>query len=88
MATAVATQSKMVQQTFAWDVEVEGGRVATPKSHVNVTTVSQSTSQRRGRCEHIGGVMSNVLGKYGISLDDLLGEIEAQRAARLQATTG
>lgn len=50
---------------------------------VTVPTVSVSSSQRRGRCEHIGGVMASVLGKYGLSLDDLqraIEELEAQQA--------
>ncbi|MFN7731152.1 MAG: hypothetical protein ACK5OB_04570 [Pirellula sp.] len=50
---------------------------------VTVPTVSVTSSQRRGRCEHIGGVMASVLGKYGLTLDDLqraIEELEAQQA--------
>lgn len=42
-------------------------------------TVAKKNAPRRGRDEHIGVALVSVLGKYGISVDDLLNEIERQK---------
>jgi hypothetical protein len=87
--TAVATQSapQYVQQSFLFDdVESQQTSVATksrvaPKMRsgrpaVTVPAVSSTTSARRGRCEHVGGILASVLEKYGIGIDQLIAEID------------
>jgi len=46
---------------------------------VTVPTVRSSTSARRGRCEHVGGILASVLEKYGLGIDDLIAEIDSNR---------
>jgi len=49
------------------------------------STIPVSTqSQRRNRCEHVGGAMATVLSKYGLGVDDLLRAIDNLRMARNQ----
>ncbi len=43
---------------------------------LTVPTFSTSTSARRGRCEHVGGILASVLERYGIGLDQLAAEID------------
>lgn len=43
---------------------------------MTVPTVSTSSSARRGRCEHVGGILASVLEKYGIGIDQLIAEID------------
>lgn len=43
---------------------------------VPIPKFSQTSSVRRGRCEHIGGILASVLEKYGIGIDQLIAEIE------------
>jgi hypothetical protein len=88
--------SQYVQTRFDWDAtevrvsaerirsrpaENRSSRVALPSNAVTVPTVQQTSCARRGRCEHVGGVMANVLQKYGIGLDDLLEAIQRKRLA-------
>ena len=53
---------------------------------VTVPTIRETSCARRGRCEHIGGVMASVLSKYGLGIDDLLGAIEDLKRSRSQQT--
>lgn len=55
-------------------------RMAQPQ--VTVPTIRETSCARRGRCEHIGGVMASVLSKYGLGMDDLLGAIEDLKRSR------
>ena len=43
---------------------------------LSIQTFSTSTSARRGRCEHVGGILASVLERYGIGLDQLAAEID------------
>lgn len=52
-------------------------RTAEPKRAMQ--PVSRRPAPRRGREEHVGVALVSVLGKYGISVDDLLNEIERQK---------
>lgn len=55
-------------------------RVIRPTSRkpVTVPSVRQSSSVRRGRCEHVGGILASVLEKYGIGIDELIAEIDGK----------
>jgi hypothetical protein len=86
------TTSQYVQQAFNWDeldskpVAIKGSATdrsvaISPSSERNlrpmtVPTYSTSTSSRRGRCEHVGGILATVLERYGISIDELIAEID------------
>ena len=59
--------AKAQQQTLEFDGRTAGHHRA------------KSPVVRRGRDEHVGVALVSVLGKYGISLDDLLHEIERQK---------
>jgi hypothetical protein len=50
-------------------------------------TSPSKPTQRRNRCEHVGGVMATVLSKYGLGVDDLLHAIDNLRMARGQASS-
>jgi len=54
--------------------------VVRPSSRKPVTVSShrQSSSVRRGRCEHVGGILASVLEKYGIGIDQLIAEIDGK----------
>lgn len=41
-----------------------------------------SDRMRRGECRHVGGALVSVLGKYGLTVDALLDEIERQKALK------
>lgn len=73
---------KYVQQMFDWDTPAPA---ALQESACEVASRSGGPSPtpvqaRRGRCEHVGGVMAVVLGKYGLGIDDLLRAIEERQA--------
>ena len=55
-------------------------RVVRPSTRkpVTVPSVRQSSSVRRGRCEHVGGILASVLEKYGIGIDELIAEIDGK----------
>ena len=55
-------------------------RVVRPSSRkpITVPSVRQSSSVRRGRCEHVGGILASVLEKYGIGIDELIAEIDGK----------
>jgi len=46
---------------------------------VTVPTFRSNSSARRGRCEHVGGMLATVLERYGIGLDQLIAEIDRQK---------
>jgi hypothetical protein len=46
---------------------------------VTVPTFRTNSSVRRGRCEHVGGMLATVLERYGIGLDQLIAEIDRQK---------
>jgi len=92
MATATSpTTSRYVQQAFNWD-ELESAPAVTKSTtdspvsvarvgksrsqQLTVPTYSTSSSARRGRCEHVGGILASVLEKYGIGIDQLIAEID------------
>ena len=92
MATATTPSApQYVQQAFNWDeletspviskpqTEAISTAVGARKSQgrpLTVPTFSKSTSARRGRCEHVGGILASVLERYGIGVDQLIAEIE------------
>ena len=91
MATATSpTTPKFVQQAFNWDgLETAIAKSQTQETKVipqsrpprsgsplTVPTFTTSTSARRGRCEHVGGILASVLERYGIGVDELLAEID------------
>ncbi|XZE44013.1 hypothetical protein SH467x_003598 [Pirellulaceae bacterium SH467] len=45
-----------------------------------VATPVGADRMRRGECRHVGGALVSVLGKYGLTVDALLDEIERQKA--------
>lgn len=55
-------------------------RVVRPSSRkpITVPSIRQSSSVRRGRCEHVGGILASVLEKYGIGIDELIAEIDGK----------
>jgi hypothetical protein len=55
-------------------------RISRPSARKPVTVPShrQSSSVRRGRCEHVGGILASVLEKYGIGIDQLIAEIDGK----------
>ncbi len=81
-----------VQQAFNWeDLESASVVVKVPTAEtpamghsrtqrtsqpLTVPTYSMSTSARRGRCEHVGGILATVLERYGIGIDQLIAEID------------
>ena len=81
-----------VQQAFNWeDLESASVVVKVPTAEtpamghsrpqrtnqpLTVPTYSTSTSARRGRCEHVGGILASVLERYGIGIDQLIAEID------------
>jgi len=95
MSAVIASQPRLVQHTFDWDephtafqtLKPTSGpsKVAAPSARVTVPTVRETSCVRRGRCEHVGGVMANVLSKYGLGVDDLLHAIEELKAKRSAA---
>ena len=46
---------------------------------ITVPTYATSTSARRGRCEHVGGILASVLERYGIGIDQLIAEIDGMK---------
>ena len=55
-------------------------RVVRPSTRkpVTVPSIRQTSSVRRGRCEHVGGILASVLEKYGIGIDELIAEIDGK----------
>ena len=55
-------------------------RVVRPSARkpVTVPSIRQTSSVRRGRCEHVGGILASVLEKYGIGIDELIAEIDGK----------
>jgi hypothetical protein len=91
MSTTIVTESPVYVQTqFIWD-EPTVAQSAVVDSRTRPTEAVTRDSGRRtkiaptrggvrhGKCEHVGSALVSVLGNYGISLDDLLDEIERQR---------
>ncbi len=90
MATATSpTAPKFVQQAFNWDeLDTLVAKTQTPETAaspvrstrnskpITVPTFTKTTSVRRGRCEHVGGILASVLERYGIGIDELLAEID------------
>lgn len=86
------TTSQYVQQAFNWDeldskpvvakIPAADSSIATTARSerdsrpVTVPSYSTSTSTRRGRCEHVGGILASVLERYGIGIDELIAEID------------
>ena len=70
---AVASPSNK-SATTANGAVVRSKRTSRPP--VTVPSISSSTSFRRGRCEHVGGLLATVLERYGIGIDQLLAEID------------
>lgn len=52
---------------------------AKAKPAVTVPTYEQTSSVRRGRCEHVGGILVSVLSKYGIGIDEFLAELDGNK---------
>lgn len=45
-------------------------------------TLASQARMRLGECRHVGGALVSVLGKYGLTVDALLDEIERQKAQK------
>ena len=43
---------------------------------VTAPSVRATSSVRRERCEHVGGILATVLERYGIGIDQLIAEID------------
>ncbi len=71
--SAVRNEARSVRGVSS---SARGGTRITPR--VTVPRVETTTSNRRGRCEHVGGIMGAVLEKYGISFEQLLSEMAKQ----------
>jgi hypothetical protein len=54
--------------------------LANPRPTPKVDQRRSHSAHRRGACEHVGNALVSVLGSYGIGLDELLDEIERQKA--------
>jgi hypothetical protein len=90
MASMTPSAPVYVQQTFGWDdssaavatvlpPKAETATTRVRPSHrapVTVASVHSTSSTRRGRCEHVGGILASVLEKYGLTIDQLLSEID------------
>ncbi|XZE35021.1 hypothetical protein SH501x_000505 [Pirellulaceae bacterium SH501] len=94
-ASIFADQSagKLVQTRFDFDapsMELPRMRAPVAESGVEFSRTGQHnavpTRVRRGECRHVGGALVSVLGKYGLTVDALLDEIERQKA--LQNASG
>ncbi len=86
------TAPQYVQQAFNWEdlettppVVKPSAREVYAQGHsrsqlssqpLTVPTFTTSTSVRRGRCEHVGGILASVLERYGIGIDQLIAEID------------
>ena len=84
--------TQYVQQAFDWDeidanpviakTPIQLSAVMSPAQPlcsspaITVSTYTTSTSTRRGRCEHVGGILASVLQRYGIGIDQLIAEID------------
>ena len=84
--------SQFVQQAFNWDeidanpvIAKTPTKISVVMSHaepqfnspaIYVPSYTTSTSARRGRCEHVGGILASVLQRYGIGIDQLIAEID------------
>ncbi len=84
--------TQYVQQAFDWDeIDANTVIAKTPNKlsavmsptqplcsspAITVSTYTTSTSTRRGRCEHVGGILASVLERYGIGIDQLIAEID------------
>ena len=84
--------TQYVQQAFNWDeIDANPAIAKTPTQlsavlipaqplrsspAISVSTYTTSTSTRRGRCEHVGGILASVLERYGIGIDQLIAEID------------
>ena len=88
MSAIAVGNGNYVQQQFDWDgpVVAVDAKGAVDGESLGVTAVARRSVAsevrpmgRRGRCEHVGSVMGSVLSKYGLSLDDLLREIESRQ---------
>lgn len=96
MATSIfADQSagKLVQTRFDFDapsMELPRMRAPAAESGTEFSRAGQHNAVparvRRGECRHVGGALVSVLGKYGLTVDALLDEIERQKA--LQNASG
>ena len=93
MATATSPKTpQYVQQAFRWD-EIDTAISKTPTAisavmspvqpqrsnslAIALPTYTTSSSVRRGRCEHVGGIFASVLERYGIGIDQLIAEIDS-----------
>jgi hypothetical protein len=76
--------ARYVQQMFDWDSPASSlspvVRSNAPAPTAPASSAPAATTARRGRCEHVGGVMGAVLSKYGLGIDDLLRAIEERQA--------
>ena len=87
---------KLVQTRFDFDSVQSGATQESGASRNELGMVRGRTSfvatpggterMRRGECRHVGGALVSVLGKYGLTVDALLDEIERQKA--MQGASG
>jgi hypothetical protein len=75
-----------VQHMFDWDAPGVSSPGAIDPSMETIALATNTSCEalapknlRRGRCEHVGGVMGAVLSKYGLGIDDLLQAIQERQ---------
>lgn len=79
MEAELATSDSVQQHsTHLAETSPRNARRNTPR--MTVPRVETTTPQRRGRCEHVGGIMGAVLERYGISVEQFLAELANQQA--------
>jgi hypothetical protein len=80
-ASAVSRSSPQPPRTRRGSERSQPARAAVPP-RITIPSISATTSVRRGRCEHVGGVMASVLARYGLGVEDLLQAIEELRETK------
>ncbi len=85
LATATSNNSSFVQTCFDWETPICEARPEVEEVAARPIEASprrREQRHRRGNVTHVGGALVSVLGNYGISVDDLITEIERQRRER------
>ena len=68
------------RDSLAYSDEIRNSTIRpSARPDVTVPTFRTNSSARRGRCEHVGGMLAAVLERYGLGLDQLIEEIDRQK---------
>ena len=80
-AESASSFSSNGRATTVADSETTRNSTIRPSSRpaITVPTFRTNSSARRGRCEHVGGMLATVLERYGIGLYQLIAEIDRQK---------